>query len=69
LIGYGHNRTSGRARDAGELLTVPIQMDQVSGTEGATLPANLSGISTASNWPLWKWILLRKIQPTVKVNP
>jgi hypothetical protein len=41
----------------------------LSSTEGASLPANLSGLSTASNWPLWKSILLRKLEPTVKVTP
>ncbi len=31
----------------------------VEGTEGASLPANLSGSRTASTWPLWKVDLAR----------
>lgn len=35
--------------DAGE----PGVFERI-GTEGAILPDNLSGICTASSWPLWK---------------
>jgi hypothetical protein len=41
LLGLANNRISGRTRDAGELVTGVYRRP---GTEGASLPANLSGI-------------------------
>ncbi len=46
----------GPKHDAGELVTI-------ASTEGASLPANLSGTRTASNWPLWKARWSRYIAP------
>ena len=55
---------TGRMTCAGESLTPPLR--GLTGTEGASLPANLSGPRTARVRPLWKAIL--RDPPKVKTR-